>query len=211
MYLSDIQLHCMKREAARLIGDPYKLHAALMSGFPADSVNPADERVLFRQEPPTPGSPWVQVIVQSQMAPDWTPLLERYSDSAHVGTKELALAFRAGQRLRFRLRANPTVTRNGNRLGLVGEPDQRAWIERRAAGFGFALELYQVIDEGMVGGYKKAAEGEEGRGWRRMSFRAVRYQGLLKVTDAALLQDAVSNGIGPAKGFGCGLLSLARG
>jgi len=211
MYLSDIQLHCMNRETARLLGDPYKLHAALMSGFPVDGTDAAQERVLFRQEPPMPGSPWVQVIVQSQTKPDWGPLLERHPDAAHARRKAVELAFQPGQRLRFRLRANPTVTRNGNRLGLVGEPDQRAWLEKRATGFGFALEGYQLIDEGLVGGYKKGNDGEVGKGWHRMSFRAVCYQGVLRVADADLLRETVSKGIGPAKGFGCGLLSLARG
>jgi len=37
----------------------------------------------------------------------------------------------------------------------------------------------------------------------------VRYEGLLQVTDPHLLVEAVRAGIGSAKGFGFGLLSLA--
>jgi CRISPR system Cascade subunit CasE len=36
-----------------------------------------------------------------------------------------------------------------------------------------------------------------------------RYEGRLQVTNIELLLDAVMSGIGPAKGFGFGLLSLA--
>jgi len=73
------------------------------------------------------------------------------------------------------------------------------------------VEGYQLIDEGLVGGYKKGNDGEVGKGWHHMSFRAVCYQGVLRVADADLLRETVSKGIGPAKVFGCGLLSLARG
>lgn len=39
----------------------------------------------------------------------------------------------------------------------------------------------------------------------------VRFDGLLCVTDPETLVEAVRQGIGPAKAFGFGLLSLARG
>jgi CRISPR system Cascade subunit CasE len=38
----------------------------------------------------------------------------------------------------------------------------------------------------------------------------VRFDGVLRVTDAARLVEAVRSGIGPAKAFGFGLLSLRR-
>jgi len=205
--LSELLLNCMDRGTSRLIADPYKLHAALMTAFPQGQ---GGGRILFRQEAPLPESLWIQVIVQSTTSPHWSPLLESHANVARARTKEVTPTFRKGQRLRFRLRANPTVTRNGNRFGLVGEPDQRAWLENRAAEFGFILDHYRVIDEGMISSYKRADDGEESKGWRRMSFRAVRYEGLLTVRDETRLHETVGKGIGPAKGFGCGLLSLAR-
>jgi CRISPR system Cascade subunit CasE len=49
------------------------------------------------------------------------------------------------------------------------------------------------------------------RGFRESggAFTAVRFDGELGVTDAALLREAVANGIGTQKAFGFGLLSLA--
>jgi CRISPR system Cascade subunit CasE len=41
-------------------------------------------------------------------------------------------------------------------------------------------------------------------------FLAVRFEGVLEVTDPDQLLQTVSEGIGSAKGFGFGLLSLAR-
>ena len=40
-------------------------------------------------------------------------------------------SLKAGQRFRFRLRANPCVTRNGKRLGLLHLAEQETWIERK--------------------------------------------------------------------------------
>ena len=45
---------------------------------------------------------------------------------------------------------------------------------------------------------------------RRAIEFGVRFNGLLQVTDPEKLMQAVRNGIGPAKAFGFGLLSLAR-
>ena len=36
------------------------------------------------------------------------------------------------------------------------------------------------------------------------------YEGRLEVTDPLMLRQALTHGIGPAKGYGCGLLTLAR-
>ena len=38
----------------------------------------------------------------------------------------------------------------------------------------------------------------------------VSFQGILQVTKPTSLKKMIVNGIGPAKAFGCGLLSLAR-
>jgi len=38
----------------------------------------------------------------------------------------------------------------------------------------------------------------------------VRFQGILQVVNPGALQETTIKGIGPAKSFGCGLLSLAR-
>lgn len=212
MYLSQLLLDGLDRHAAKLLADPYKLHAAIMTGFaPREAGQPSDERVLFRQEPPT-GSAWIQVIVQSVAAPDWQALHERYRGAARAQFKDVTLEPRPGQTLRFRLRANPTVCRDAKRHALVGEAAQREWLERRAEKCGFLTRNYVVVDEGFSRGHKKSKEPEDGgeaARQRAIGFRAVRYEGSLQVVEPATLLAAVRAGIGPAKGLGCGLLSLA--
>lgn len=45
---------------------------------------------------------------------------------------------------------------------------------------------------------------------RRLTFAAVVYEGILQITDLPLFHAAITVGIGPAKAYGFGLLSLAR-
>jgi CRISPR system Cascade subunit CasE len=45
---------------------------------------------------------------------------------------------------------------------------------------------------------------------RKMTHLAVQFDGVLEVTDPAKFLETVRQGIGSAKGFGFGLLSLAR-
>ena len=94
---------------------------------------------------------------------------------------------------------------NGIRLGLVHEEDQRAWLERKGQQHGFRVLRLAVAPEGMQVGHQPVRQEQP----RRLAHVAVRFEGLLQVTDPALLSEAVRAGIGSAKSFGFGLLSLA--
>jgi CRISPR system Cascade subunit CasE len=70
------------------------------------------------------------------------------------------------------------------------------WLRRQLAG---CSDLdFQVTDEGLL----------EDRS-RRLQFKSVRYDGVLEVGDPERLIALARAGIGSAKGFGFGLLSLA--
>ncbi|MDT3766925.1 type I-E CRISPR-associated protein Cas6/Cse3/CasE [Gleimia hominis] len=44
--------------------------------------------------------------------------------------------------------------------------------------------------------------------FKRLSIRKAQFDGVLEVTDAGLLRSALLNGIGRAKGYGCGLMTM---
>jgi CRISPR system Cascade subunit CasE len=202
LYLSRIRLDPADPAAARTLGMPYRLHQAVFAGFDAGQRGQA--RVLYRVEPePHRGRP--VVLVQSPLPPDWRAgdwwgAEPRFDGPSPFDPSAWGLA--PGARLRFRLRANPAVKQrkpddaDTRRYGLLGEPAQTAWLARKLADAGSELADVQLVDEGLIG------DGQ--RHWR-----SVRFDGHLRVTDPALLQAAVAGGIGPAKGFGFGLLSLA--
>ncbi len=212
MYLNRLRFHALDPRAAKLLSNRYRMHAAVMRGY-ADASD--GERVLFRVEPVVGRSAWQDVLVQGRNAPDWTALLEDYGQACQAESKRFDVAPSAGQSYRFRLLANPTVTRDRKRYGLVGEPAQREWLERRAEACGFRLLDCTVLDEGLLPAWKKDEGGDNDNGkktkGKRLTVRTVRYEGLLEIIEPQAFGKALENGIGPAKGLGCGLLSLAAG
>jgi CRISPR system Cascade subunit CasE len=104
----------------------------------------------------------------------------------------------------FRLRANTVVTRDGKRLGLVREDALRDWLLRRAESIGAEFLGFDVADEGYSYGKQGGNNGKS----RRLAFKAARFDGRLRVRDPELFAQKLAQGVGPAKGFGHGLLSV---
>lgn len=204
MYLSRLTLDARSREVRRDVAFAYELHRSILTGFPGrDHGGPG--RVLFRIEPErTPGT--AVVLVQSDTEPDWTSLQSRDHYLVDVAVKKFDIAVRDGQHLRFRLRANPIVKREGSRHALTGDEDQRGWLARKGEAGGFRPVQVAVRRAVRTVSRRPAATGTRGP----QVHHAVDYEGLIEVTDAARLAASVRRGIGPAKGYGFGLLSLAR-
>lgn len=205
MYLTRLQLDPRSAQARRDLADPYDMHRTLVRAFvQSDAQTPP--RFLWRVEP---GGAWAQptVLVQSTSPSDWAFLarLPGYLvGDALPETKTFEPAemlLRGGGRYRFRLVANPTVTRGGKRHGLAGEEAQLAWLARQGERTGFSVLTALVSASDQV---------RSRRGAELVSLSRVCFEGVLEVRDAALLASALSAGIGPGKAFGCGLLSLAR-
>jgi len=204
MYLSKLTLNPTPacRQVLRDLSNPYEMHRTIMRGFPGKAKG-GPGRILFRVEPTAPDEPPV-VLVQSDKTPDWSDLLARADYLLDAQTKEVRLSLRAGQRLRFRLRANPAVKRDGRRHGLLKEDDQQRWLQRKAEQAGFAPVDFAVRRKDRLHS-RKRADGET----MAQTHLAVDFEGVLKVNDPDALVKAIAAGIGPAKGFGFGLLSIA--
>jgi CRISPR system Cascade subunit CasE len=203
VYLSRLQLGVATRTAQHVLHDPYRLHQALLRAFPPDAPG-GGGRVLFRVEPRTDEG-LATIIVQSALPADWSAAGERAKLQWRRvdGPKEVALALRVGLRLRFRLRANPTRKTKDKRLAVVGEAEQLAWLGRKLAQGGFTLSTASANDEGMI-------QGRRGRDSAPMTFVSVLYEGVALVADEAKARATIEAGIGTAKAFGFGLLSVAK-
>jgi CRISPR system Cascade subunit CasE len=117
MYLSRLILNTRCRAVQRDIGAPQEMHRTVLRGFP-DDLDHSQERVLYRLDQMERGS-LLYLLVQSQQEPDWTGLDADYLAQDAVDNpaiKQIDLAVAPGQRLAFRLRANPT-----KRLGTSAE------------------------------------------------------------------------------------------
>lgn len=213
MFLSQLALQSRSALVQRDLRDSYQLHKTLSRAW-GEGEEYERARVLFRVEDAQRGG--VAVLVQSQIAPDWSRLPDGYlADEAQC--KEWLPQICDGQILSFRLRANPTVKRDGKRCGLYLEDQRISWIERKASTSGFALCAVRVRDEGRD--RTQVLEEKTVRvrqvtakiGGQMSAFSAARFDGTLRVTDAAAFVKALESGIGSGKGLGFGLLSLARG
>jgi CRISPR system Cascade subunit CasE len=221
MYLSRLILNPLSRRVQRELAEPYQMHKTLMRCFPDDLDREAD-RVLFRVDA-DPRSGALTVLIQSTLEPGWDWLADNgargYLLAEHLlplgidknpDTKSFDVQLAPGQVLAFRLRANPTVKRrfpNGDhkRVGLYREEEQRTWLDRKAAAGGFRILSVSIRDDPDVGG--PIHRGDESH---KLKLLAVRFDGVLQVTDPEHFQETLRQGIGSGKGLGFGLLSLAR-
>jgi CRISPR system Cascade subunit CasE len=211
MYLSKLTLNPRNRRAQRELAEPYQMHRTLMRAFP-DDMDRENDRVLFRVETDLrTGTP--TVLLQSTLEPRWGWLM---NDGARdyllqpPETKTFDLQLASGQVLAFRLRANPTVKRKCDdgkrrRIGLYREEEQQKWLARKAEQGGFRLLSVRSQNAPDVRGW---AHHDDAR--HKLKLFAVRFDGLLQVTDPNRLRETVQRGVGSGKGLGFGLLSLAR-
>ena len=122
-------------------------------------------------------------------------------------------ALRPGGRFAFRLRANTTkkvdtmtgsdgVRRHGRRVPVRGDEERLRWFARHAEAAGFVVEGRDIrITE-------IAASG--GRGGKSVTVGGALFEGILVVDNVDRFVRALESGIGPAKAYGFGLLSIAR-
>jgi len=140
----------------------------------------------------------VMILVQSAVKPDWDYAFRNADHllAAPPQAKRCDPRFAEGQRLRFRLVANPTIRRvfggpapegqpkqSGTRVGVYGEEGQREWLYRKGEACGFRVLDCRVLNR--------------------------RFQISRRPNGSPFLA-ALESGIGSGKAFGFGLLSVAR-
>lgn len=153
--------------------------------------------------------------------------------AAIVDGMPLVFRLRANPTKRINKKTNPDDKLKGKRVELQTEAEWLDWLERKAGDAGFELlsvtatadgaEQRERIEE--IFGFGPAGErperivdtraspGTKVHGGRRetgrLTFGAVLFEGRLRVTDADRFREGLATGIGPAKAYGFGLLSIA--
>jgi len=197
-----------------------ELHA-LVSCWCAPNNKCPEGEILWRLEPETDPTGCSRIFVQSRSMPDWPSIGVQgwlaNADPAIDLKKRLKLdSLKVGQRFRFRLRANPCVTRNGKRLGLLRLEEQEAWVEPKGHLHGFSMPQLaasnpsespqarvdvRISQEQMLRGKQHTGNG--------ILVYSVLYDGVLTVTERHKFMSALQTGIGHGKAMGLGLLSVA--
>jgi CRISPR system Cascade subunit CasE len=206
MYLSRLLLDPRSRQVQSELSNRYELHRTLTAQFPEE--NREDIGLLYRVERADPYvlQP-ITLLVQTVLEPDWQELDELMAEPP--GVKSFDPWHSDGARYYFRLLGNPTARRKqpdgkSKRVGLYTRQEQTDWLTRKADRGGFRILDLRITDLGIVESLKKRS----GRDFQ-IKHLAVQFDGVLQVADPSRFEDTLINGIGSAKAFGFGLLSLA--
>ena len=192
------------------LNDPYKLHQWIWETLPDDPD--AERDFLFRADVKNQR---LRILILSERVPE-------SGDRCEWRTTEVSETFLDHGAYRFQLRANPTFRRASDhrRLALFDETKIREWFVRKLADAGCEIpavddrecEIAGEIRHVPVLDLKTTAPRKllfrKGGGTRTGTLYSVDASGTIIVRDAVAFRKAFDAGIGPAKGFGFGLLML---
>lgn len=217
MYLSRVALNICRRSTMTALASPQKLHAAVESSFPP--VKEKVGRILWRIDKL---DNIFYLLVLSVGKPDFSHIIEQFGwprSEQKWETKNytpLIEQIEAGQIWRFRLRANPVHSvkrdsgfhpqepaKRGKVYAHVTVKQQEQWLLERAAKHGFNIRegSFRVVQREI----RKFTRQQ-----KPVTLGIATFEGILEVTDITLFQRALTCGIGRAKAYGCGLLTIAR-
>lgn len=193
---------------------PYYLHQSVWRLFSEEDMKVRN--FLYRLE--TKHSRPIVYMVSARQ-----PLQNDSIWNAEIKTFEPKLI--ENMKLAFNLRANPVRKRDGKRHDVVMDAKWRTrsqtpktvvvqqaqivqeecskWLEARADANGFVIDSIRA-DSYQTHNFKKLKTNH------RIRFSSCDLQGLLSIKNVDSFRQAIFQGIGPAKGFGCGLLMVRR-
>jgi len=204
----------------KVFRDPYTLHQAIWGLF----GDRADRKRDFLYRLDQYGKkPLIYAVSERQLSPSQAMW--------NIETKPYQPKIGAGTLLSFMLRANPVRTKRDDenkqhRHDVVMEAKTRLreedrhqedrkplanlmqeeggnWLSIRAERHGFAINPDTI----QVDGYQ---QHKFFKGKKLVKFSSLDFNGILKVVDPASFIEALYKGLGPAKGFGCGLMIVKR-
>jgi len=235
MYLTRITLSPTAFRARNLLASSQNLHAALAASFPVSQTRNKDgspvERILWRLDS---GKSMLEPVlyIVSPSGPDLDEATERITTEDRIVSKDYQPVLdriATSDIYSFRVAANPTryerlqtkvQTPTGHiathrRTPLHKHDEQVSWLVSKLAEAGAA----PLETSAASGGVDLVVDGETTDTFTRqgtktnrrsgVSIKRVGFKGHLAVTDPDLFRVALSRGIGAAKGYGCGLVTIA--
>ncbi len=200
-----------------VLASPQRLHAAVESSFPSDAEK--DNRNLWRIDRL---KNTMYLLVLSNGKPDFSHIIDQFGWPGAEQKWEtrnyspLMERIESGQQWQFRLRANPVhsvkssidaetggSSQRGKVYAHVTVQQQEQWLMERAEKNGFRLRKssFCVVQQEVRKFFRNG---------KPVTLGIATFEGILEVADAPLFIDALTSGIGRAKAYGCGLLTIAR-
>ena len=219
MYLSRIALNKRLRKSLQAIAFPQMMHAAVLDSFPPSSQlnEKVGSRILWRLD--TIGAD-TYLYVLSEEKPDFSHIIEQFgwpASNQSWETKEYATLLERigiGQKWQFRLHANPVHTVKGKIYAHVTVEQQKQWLRDRAEKNGFSFlefendnesyDMFDVIHRDTIKFKRKPSDSNH------VVLSVATFEGSIIINDVDQMKHALCFGIGRAKAYGCGLLTLAQ-
>lgn len=232
MYMTRFRINTARTGARRLLTSLQNMHAAVMSSFaqaPAPTTGQGP-RVLWRVDYNDATN--VVLYIVGPDKPDLTHLVEQAGWPTTGGWETFDYTpflarIATGDTYAFRLTANPvhSIRRTADepikRTAHVTPRHQLNWLIKQEERAGFAVVRKpaerQLLPEGdehdiIVHGHRSLSFGKNdaAKGGRaNVKLVTATYDGRLQVTDADAMRRTLTSGLGKAKAYGCGLLTLA--
>lgn len=225
MYLSRVPLGLARLDAIAFVSSPYKVHAAVEQAFAPSAVREDERgRILWRLDEVPGNEREVWLYVVSPDKPDFTHICDQVASTVSPAwiTKEYDPVLdrvSEGQLWQFRLKANPVrkvFVDKGRRerAGVVGtlqghvtETQQRTWLMDRAEAHGFRIAQTEEGFERLAVSHRHRERFK--RQGNVVTLTTAQYDGVLEVIDAEAFRHTLGFGLGRARGFGCGLMTIA--
>lgn len=228
-YLVSVPLNPLRAGAQRMIENPQVMHAAVEGCLPPRRSG----RLLWRLEVKkheadllilSPDMPTTDHIVDQAGWPG-----NEEGQGRVAALSPLLAQIAVGRQYGFRAQLNPVSSQRAAESPTAAQAAKLAdgksirlaertvayqldWFVKRATGadaqWGFSVGP-SVDDANVAIVGRRSLRFTRGRGQPRVSIEVATYEGLLTVTDAERFRRSLLNGIGKAKAYGCGLLTLA--
>ncbi len=230
-YLSRIWINPLRTAGQRMLRNPQVLHAALLGGL---SRQPVTERLLWRLE--ADSAQRLTIFVLTETAPSWEHIVEQAGwpgagdPQARVQSYEPLLSrLERGREFAVRLKVNPvSSTRRpvkpsaaqerslsgprprGVRVAHRTASQQFEWFTAHIPRWGFEtvkndlglLDLRLDAREKLV--FTKRSGSRD-----RVTLSTATFEGRVRIADPALVRRSMVDGVGRARAYGCGLITLA--
>lgn len=209
MYLSRVQIEEKNRQRVKDLNHLGAYHNWVESSFPDEFVSGERTRKLWRIDK-LQGRRYLLVLSEKQ------PDLDKLAYYGVANTAEsksynvLLDRLEVGMKLRFRVTLNPVISiSTGKQSGKRGKVMPHVTIEHqtkylmdRSLKNGFQLNENEFsITERSMEPLKKQKH-------HPVRLSKVSYEGLLTITDIELFKEALINGIGKKKAYGCGMMTV---
>lgn len=218
MYLSRLEINTFRRKTMAALDSPQMMHACVMSSFPSASLQ--NDRVLWRIDRVGAAT---YILLQSNQKPDFTHIIDQMGWPSSeqqwetIDYEPFLNKLQTGQSWRFRLKANP-VRRvpcsqdkefAGKLAHHVTTDQQKKWLIDRSLKCGFSIPKTEDYGTPILDILQNDIK-HFNRNGSTVTISMVTFEGILIIEDLETFRKTIRSGIGKAKAYGCGMITLAR-